>query len=57
MQKTDQILVYNLLKVDNRNAKPKCKISSKLTIETQNDVIDIVLVSLLLTLNIFYSLF
>ena len=40
------------------NTRKRCEICSNLTIKTyQNDVIDIVLVSLLLTLNIFYNFF
>ena len=47
-----------MLKASNRNTKTRCEICSKLTIKTperhQNDAIGIVLVSLLLTLNIFH---
>ena len=40
------------------NTRKRCEICSNLTIKTyQKDVIDIVLVSLLLTLNIFYNFF
>ena len=49
-----------LLKVYNRNTKTRCEICSNLTVKTperrQNDVIDVVLVSFLLTLNIFQTL-
>ena len=51
----------NLLKVNNRNTIKRCEICSKLTTTTkkthQNDVIDLVLVFLLLTLNIVYTFF
>ena len=47
-----------LLKVNNRNTKRKCEICSKLTIKTpEGRVLGVVLVSLLLTLNIFHNLF
>ena len=39
-----------MLKVNNRNTRTRCEICSNLTLKTQN-----VLVSLLLTLNIFYT--
>ena len=42
-----------LLKVNNRNTITRCEIYSQLTRKTQNDVIYLVLMSLLLTLNIF----
>ena len=49
-----------LLKVYNRNTKTRCEICSNLTVKTperrQNDVIGVVLVSFLLTLNIFQTL-
>ena len=41
-----------LLKVNNRNSRTRCEIRSKLTIKTP-----LALVSLLLTLNIFHTLF
>ena len=43
-----------LLKVNNRNTRTRCEICSELTIK---DTIGVVLVSLLLTLNIFHTLF
>ena len=43
-----------MFKVNNRNTKKWCEICSKLTIKTP-DVNDIVLVSLILTLNIFHT--
>ena len=43
-----------LLKVNNRNTRTRCEIYSELTIK---DTIGVVLVSLLLTLNIFHALF
>ena len=51
-----------LLKNNSRNTRTRCKICSKLTIKTperrhQNGAIGVVLVSLLLTLNIFHTLF
>ena len=46
-----------MLKVNNRNTRTRCEISSKLTIKHQNVIIYVVLVSLLLTLNIFNTLF
>ena len=42
-----------LFKVNNRNTTNKCEKCSKLTIKYQNNVIDVVLVFLLLTLNNF----
>ena len=45
-----------LLKVDNRNTRTRCRIRSKLTIMTL-DAIGVVMVSLLLILNIFHTLF
>ena len=44
-----------LLKVNNRSTRTRCKICSKLT--HQNGVNSVVLMSLLLTLNIFYTMF
>ena len=47
-----------MFKVNNRKSRTKCEICAKLTIKThQNDASGVVLVSLLLTLNIFYPLF
>ena len=46
-----------LFKVNNRKNGKRCDIWSKLTIKHQNNVIDVVLVSLLLTLNIFHPVF
>ena len=46
-----------MFKANNRNTRKSCEICSKLTIEHQNDVIDVVLVFLLLTLTIFHSFF
>ena len=46
-----------LLKVNNRNTTKRCETCSKLTQKRQNDVNDIVLVFLLLTLNIFDTFF
>ena len=47
-----------MFKVNNRNTRTRCELCSKLTIKTpQNDAIGVVLVSLLLTLNVFHSLF
>ena len=40
-------------KVNNRNIRARCEICSKLTIKHQNDATDVIMVSLLLTLNIF----
>ena len=45
-----------LFKVDNENTRTVCEIYTKLTIRLQNEVIDIVLVFLLLTLNRFHTL-
>ena len=44
----------NVINVNNKNIRTTCKICSKLTIKTQDDVID---VSSLLILNSFYTLF
>ena len=46
-----------LLKVSNRNTRTRCKICAKLKMKNQSDAIDVVLVSFLLTLNIFHALF
>ena len=43
-----------MYKVNNRNTRKRCEIRSRLTMKSQNDVIDVVLVSLLLTFNIFH---
>ena len=45
-----------MLKVNNRNTRTRCQICSKSIIKKQNNVIDAVLVSLLLTLNIFNTM-
>ena len=42
-----------MLKVNNRSSRERCKICSKLTLRHQDYVNDVILVSLLLTLNIF----
>ena len=44
-----------LLKVNNRSTRTRCEICSKSAIKTQNDASGVVLVSLLLTLNIFHT--
>ena len=54
-----QVLLYApvniyLFTVDNRNTRKKCEICSKLTVRHQNNI-DVVQVSLLLTLNIFHT--
>ena len=46
-----------LLKVNNGNTRTRCEICSHLTIRHQNDANSVLLVSLLLTLNIFHTLF
>ena len=46
-----------LFKVNNGNTSTMCKICSKLTIKKQNNFINVVLVSSLLTLNRFQTLF
>ena len=46
-----------LFKFNNGNTRTMCEICSKLTIQTSNTSIDIVLESLLLTLNKFHTLF
>ena len=46
-----------LFKVKNRNTRKRCETCSKLTIKHQNGFNDIVLVFLLLTLNIFHTIF
>ena len=45
---------FALFKVNSRNTRKRCKICSKLTIKTQEQRSNVVLVSLLLTLNIFH---
>ena len=50
------VVIY-MFKVSNRNNETRCEICSKLTIRHQYGTIVVVLVSLLLTLNIFYTLF
>ena len=44
-----------LLKVNNKNTRTRCQICSKLTIKAPEHDVD--LVSLLLTLNVFYTMF
>ena len=44
-------------KVNNRNARKRREICSKLTKRPQNNIIDVALVSSLLTLNIFHTFF
>ena len=46
-----------LLKTNNKNIKIRCEICSKLTIRHKNNANGVVLVSLLLTLNIFHIRF
>ena len=46
-----------LFKVNNRKTRKRWEICSKLTIKHQNEAIDVVLVVLLLTLDIFYTFF
>ena len=46
-----------LLKVNNRNTITRCEICSKLIIKTPEQRQCVILVSLLLTLNIFHTLF
>ena len=46
-----------LLVVNNRNIKTRCELCSRLTTKTPENAIGVVLVSLLLTLNIFHTLF
>ena len=46
-----------LLKVNNRNTRTRCEICSKLTRKTPERRHGVVLVSLLLALNIFHTLF
>ena len=48
---------YLRFKVKKRNTRKSCVICSKLTIKTSNNVTDVVLVSLLVTLNLFNSFF
>ena len=47
----------HLLKVNNRNTRTRCEIYSKLTIKTPERHHDVVLASLLLTMNISHILF
>ena len=51
-----QCCIY-LFKINNKSTRTLCKICSKLTLKIQNDVIDVVLVSSLLSLNRFHTLF
>ena len=46
-----------LFKINNRDARERCEISSKLTQKRHQDVIDVVLASLLLILKIFFIAF
>ena len=46
-----------MFKISNRNTGKKCEICSKLTIKIPAHAIGVVLVSLLLTLNIFHTFF
>ena len=46
-----------VLKVNNRNTRKRCEICSKLTIKTPENVIDVVLLFLLLTWNMFRTFF
>ena len=50
-----QVSIY-LLKFNSGNIRAMCKICSKLTIKTPNDITDVVLVSLFLTLNRLHTL-
>ena len=54
---TNNPVVVFLLKVNKRNTRTRCQICSKLTIKTPEQVNVVVLVSLLLTLIIFHTLF
>ena len=49
--------VNYMFKVNSRNIRTRCEMCSKLAIKTPEDVSDVVLVSLLLPLNIFHTLF
>ena len=53
---SDPVGIY-LFKAKNRNTRTRCEICSKLTIKTLERRHGVVLVSLLLTLNIFHTLF
>ena len=46
-----------LSRVNNRNTRIRCEICSKLIIKAPEHVIEVGLVCLLLTLNIFYTFF
>ena len=46
-----------LLEFNNKNTRKRCEICSKVTIKTPKHVIDVALVFLLLTLNIFHAFF
>ena len=46
-----------MFEVNNRNIRTRCEMYSKLTIKHQNGANGVVLVSFLLTLNIFHTLF
>ena len=54
---TDHPAGSYMFKVNITSTRARSEISSKLTIKTQNDVNDVVLGSLLLTLNISHTLF
>ena len=46
-----------MFKGNKKSTRTRCEIYSKLTIKTPEDVIDVILESLFLSLNIFYTLF
>ena len=46
-----------LFKANNRNTRKRCEMCSKIIIKTQKDVIDVILMFLLLTVNIFHRFF
>ena len=46
-----------LVKVSNRNIRKRGEIGSKLTIKHKNEVVDVILVFLWLTFNIFHTFF
>ena len=48
---------FYLFKVNIRSTKKRCKICLELTIRTPEEIIDVLLVSLLLTISIFHSFF
>ena len=53
----DYLANIYLSKFNNRNARKRCEIYSKLTLKTPENVTAVVLVFLLLTLNIFQTYF